>query len=213
MPTIAIGAGVEIDLPVVEWTPLAVVHVLLVNAWARYRRAVAAWWVTEGSWFLLLLRLWREDKIELAARRGDPEAELRLLAIPISERLSLNFESQGPYSRIYFRVTETMLFDVCARAKAAAEPTSALAPAPPSDPHEILIALLRERGPPARHRPGWQWKHVAREVRAQMPRSEIEKLEDEQITRLDNSLIRFGQRYLARQRKNEKSDKSDKNDR
>jgi hypothetical protein len=46
-----------------------------------------------------------------------------------------------------------------------------------------------------------------------MPRSEIEKLEDWQITQFDNSLIRFGQRYLARQRKNEKSDKGDKNDR
>jgi hypothetical protein len=136
MATITIGVGVKIDLSI-EWVPLADVHVLLVNTWGQHRRTVADWWQLTGSWVLMLLRLWREDKIELAGRRGDLAAELKLIFAPISERLALNFDISGVFSRLYCRLNDTTFFDLHLRAKATVEPAVTLVPAS----HEPVITL------------------------------------------------------------------------
>ena len=156
MSRVAIAAGIEIDLSP-EWVPLAGVNVPLVNAWAQHRRAVAEWWLAGSSWVVLLFRLWREDKIELAARRGDFEAELKLLRIPIPERVSHNFDGPGPYSRLYYRPLETMFFDVHLRRKAEAEPDPQPQPAVTTSPATVSPSTKPARAP---QRPGRQERRV-----------------------------------------------------
>jgi hypothetical protein len=82
------------------------------------------------------------------------------------------------------------------------------APPPPLHWHDIALRELQAGGSPA-GKPGG-WKSHARGVRTQMPKAETEKLSELQIVQLDQAIIRFGQRHLARQRKSATRDKSDR---
>jgi hypothetical protein len=165
VPTIEVGAGVTVELSA-EWLSLARIEVPLVNAWGQYREAIAAtgkWWLFETSWDLLLLRLWRDDKIELAARHRDPEARIEPVRLPVSERISHLFDPPDLYSRLFYRPTELMLFDVHVRAVGE--------PAPP--PTERAPQPVTRKSITAERRPGKMVRRVQlvydNEVRAEWP--------------------------------------------
>jgi hypothetical protein len=124
-----LGLGVTVELPT-AWTPIERFMVPLVSAWAErqahvvaHGEAVAAGAEGDGrilslwrrSWWELLFELWRDDRIETAARR-DILSDLIPLDFPRVARRSHKF--LGPDADAEFRyLPDSMLFhDLHARA-------------------------------------------------------------------------------------------------
>jgi hypothetical protein len=157
VPTLNIGAGVTVELPA-EWVPLVQVEPFLVPAWSEYvggtgTPAGLRAWLPETTWWDLLLRLWREDRIELIGHCDLLDPERAVIALATTERVRSRFDNpEHPYGRLDYRPygasgPKISFFDVHLRATPVATPIKDAAPVP-APPDEALTPAAQEPAAP-----------------------------------------------------------------